>query len=289
VAADSQINLAGLISFQGGPITKIGAGTLVFGGSQTTTGQMFIQAGQLRLDTNTGASTNPETGTPRLTATLQKPLTGVAPSKLLLNADQDLAQLTVTFTDPDLQGVDLNSPAAPGAFRSLRVYANPAQNKMILYNAIINAISNPGDGIYDSGLAAHPGSALGIAGIVDGAGVSAVLIRPTRIGDLNLDGNVSIADFITLASHFGASGGATWEEGDLNYDRSVTIADFIDLGANFNTNYAGEIFPISPAEQKMLSDFYAANVPEPAGLLSILVGAVILLNRLGHRPLGRTA
>ena len=138
-------------------------------------------------------------------------------------------------------------------------------------------------------LGRYKGSALGIARITDEHGDFVVLIRPTRVGDLNLDGTVSIADFITLASHFGASGGATWEEGDLNYDKSVTIADFIDLSANFNTDYAGEVFPISPAEQKLLNDFYAANVPEPAGLLAVFLGAVILFNRLGHRPFGRSA
>jgi len=56
---------------------------------------------------------------------------------------------------------------------------------------------------------------------------------------------VSIADFIILASHFNQlspRGG-----GGCEYDRSVTIADFIDLAANFNSTYAGEVFPDQPA------------------------------------------
>ena len=167
VAVNSQLNLTGPVSFTG-PVMKVGAGTLILGGSVATSGQMLVQAGQLRLDVNTGApATDVAAAGARLTLTLQKPLSGSSASKVVLNADQDLAQLSVTYSDPDLQGVDLNSTAAAGAFRSLRVYANPTQNKTILYNAIANALANPGDGIYDSGLASHPNSALGIARIVD--------------------------------------------------------------------------------------------------------------------------
>jgi autotransporter-associated beta strand protein len=246
---------------------KVGAGTLILSGSQATSGQMLVQAGQLRLDVNTGEpATDVVAANSRLSLTLQKPLSGSSASKVVLKADQDLAQLSVTHSDPDLQGVDLNSPAAAGGFRSLRVYANPTQNKTILYNAIANAVANPGDGIYDSGLASHPNSALGIARIVDAHGDFAVLIRPTIVGDLNLDGTVSIADFITLASNFNATGTATWEEGDLNYDHNVTIADFITLASNFEMNYAGEAFPIDPADAAQLRAFYQANVPEPAVL-----------------------
>ena len=81
---------------------------------------------------------------------------------------------------------------------------------------------------------------------------------------------------------------ATWDLGDVNYDHSVTISDFIDLAANFNTSYAGEVFPLDPAEAAQLQAFYQANVPE-AGLLTLFVGSIILFNRLGHRPLGRPA
>ena len=51
-------------------------------------------------------------------------------------------------------------------------------------------------------VAAHGGSELGIAVKVDAHGDPYVLMRPTRAGDLNLDGLVTIADFINLAAHF---------------------------------------------------------------------------------------
>ena len=82
-----------------------------------------------------------------------------------LAADQSLKNLTISSaTDAGPQGLDLNSPATAGAFRSVRVYsANLAATKSALWGAVINAATNPGDGIFDSGLAAHPNSRLAIA------------------------------------------------------------------------------------------------------------------------------
>src|SRR4029453_1339914 len=154
--------------------------------------------------------------------------------------------LSTTTSEPGTQGFDLATPAGAGQFRSVRVYStylDPAQMKDFLWAQIQNTKTNPGDGIYDSGLSAHPNSALGIAFFQDPSGQATILIRPTRIGDLNLDGAVTISDFIDLASHFNGTGG--WQEGDLNGDGTVSISDFIDLASNFNSTYAGDILPIS--------------------------------------------
>jgi hypothetical protein len=75
-------------------------------------------------------------------------------------------------------------------------------------------------------------SALGgvptIFGTVD---ADAVLLRRTRYGDANLDGQVNLQDFNRLASGFGA--GDDWSEGDFNYDGLVNLQDFNRLAANF--------------------------------------------------------
>jgi hypothetical protein len=115
----------------------------------------------------------------------------------------------------------------------------------------------------------------GIAGL-DG---DEILVRYTFIGDLNLDGTVSISDFIDLASNFNQPGG--WRQGDLNYDGLVTIGDFIDLASNFGQNWSGNAAP-TEADWLALSEFAQAHgvsaVPEPAAALLFFL-PVLLLNR----------
>jgi hypothetical protein len=154
--------------------------------------------------------------------------------------------------------------------------------KTSLWGTVRNAVTSPLDGIYDSTLASHVHAAVGLGIVPDAHGDPHLLIRPTRIGDLNLDGNVTIADFIDLASNFNLIGIATWQEGDVNADGSVSIADFIDLASNFNTSYAGEVFPISAADQQTLSSFAASigvSVPEPTTLFLLAIGASLITSR----------
>src|SRR5207248_1047496 len=128
-----------------------------------------------------------------------------------------------------------------------------------------------------------PNAKLGIARLTDLPGDPYLLIRPTRIGDLNLDGVVSISDFIDLASNFNGTN-KTWQEGDLNYDGAVTISDFIDLASNFNGSYTGETLPVSAADAQLLADFAAAHgisVPEPQmlGLMALSASGLIARRR----------
>ena len=109
--------------------------------------------------------------------------------------------------------LNLASPVSTNGFHSLTVYAsNLDAAKASLYSAVVNANTST-SGILDAGLGSHPDSSGGT-----------LYIRPTRVGDLNLDGSVTISDFIDLASHFNMG---TWQQGDLNYDGNVSISDFI--------------------------------------------------------------
>ena len=57
------------------------------------------------------------------------------------------------------------------------------------------------------------------------------------LGDLDLDGTVAFADFLTLSANFG-NNDVAWEDGDLNDDGSVSLADFLILSANFGKRRA---------------------------------------------------
>jgi hypothetical protein len=135
-------------------------------------------------------------------------------------------------------------------------------------NALAPGAPDGTDGIFDTGRGLHASSGIGLALVNDAHGDPNVFIRLTRIGDVNLDGSVTISDFIDLASHFNGAG--TWQEGDLNYDGQVTISDFIDLASNFGGSYSGEAFPISPQDQQTLSTFAAAHGVAGAGRLGAL-------------------
>jgi Ca2+-binding RTX toxin-like protein len=152
------------------------------------------------------------------------------------------------------QLTDPASMDAASGFHSVTIYAgNLAAAKVSLYNAIANANASGStslDGIIDSGL--H------LAGADFGGTIN---IRPTRVGDANLDGMVTISDFIDLSSNFNNVGTATWQEGDLNYDGNVSISDFIDLAANFGGSYAGGTLEMGTADQSALASF-AANVAQ---------------------------
>jgi hypothetical protein len=292
IAAGASLNASGGFSIGANKLaTMRGAGRLEVGGPQShgAGARLAINAGEVVFNSNAGT---PATTTSAAAANLAINITSMNTS-VVLNADQDLASIRVDFNEMGDQSFDLNSGTNPGDFRSVRVYASDTETaKAALYDAIRNANINgalsPTDGIYDSGMSAHPTSMIGIARRLDAHGDAYLLMRPTRIGDLNLDGLVSIADFIDLAANFNSSGPQiTWQEGDLNFDNAVTIADFIDLAGNFNSTYSGQTFAIDPAEQQLLAAFAASHgasaVPEP-GTLGLLAGAgLMLLSRRRRR------
>jgi len=251
-------------------LTKIGSGTVSLNGPQTigANSQIKVSEGILRVGANLGEAA-------RLMIQGNSSSTDAV---IVLDSDQDLADLNISVNDSGRQGLNLSSPGAAAAFRSVRIHATDiAAAKGTLNDLIRQARITPGDGIFDSNLALHPNSSLGIAAMASGY----VLIRPTRIGDINLDGAVTISDFIDLATNFGRTG-VTWQEGDMNYDGSITISDFIDLASNFGATYGGNVLPISAADQLTLDSFAAAHgiaVPEPA-LISILLLASLATRRL---------
>jgi len=266
----------------GGGTTNIASGaTLTISGAQNhSAGAALNVRGRANLNTNAGttASAAAPAG-----ANLAVSVSGDG-AKVVLGADQDLKSLTVT-DGAGLQSLDLNSHAGGGEAHSVRVYASDlGAAKASLWSAVTHAVANPDDGIYDSGLAAHPGSAIGVAKLTDVHGDDYILVRATRIGDLNMDGIVSISDFIDLASNFNAAG--DWQQGDLNGDGVVSISDFIDLASNFNSSYSGASWPMSTTESAALAQFASSigtSVPEPGAAFGVMVIAHAMTRRRRRR------
>jgi hypothetical protein len=78
-------------------------------------------------------------------------------------------------------------------------------------------------------------------------------------GDFDLDGNVTMADFVILSDNFGT--GTTLAQGDANQDGRVGLDDFQIFAANF-----------TPAGAPL------AGVPEPGGLALLGLASVLLLS-----------
>jgi hypothetical protein len=283
VAGGAGLTLSGGFgSYPGITLTKGGDGTLTLNSAQDNGSSRVLRVtrGTVNLDSNQG-----QTVANSLVLQLSGNRDGFA-AAVNLNADQDLRELEVSVAEAGPQTFDLNSPAGAGEFHGVRVYsADLGAAKASLSAAIRNAnaagMPDASDGIIDSHL--HASSGIGIAAMSDH-----VLIRSTRLGDLNLDGLVSIADFISLASNFN-SGGVTWQEGDLNYDGAVTIADFISLASNFNSNYAGGLGGASADDYQLVANFASSigvdggvigsAVPEPGTILVLALAGLGLMSR----------
>ena len=242
-----------------------------------------VKNGAVNLNSNAGVAGSAANSHLMLSVTGD----GTGSARVNMGANQDLAELVVNTSDANSQTLDLASPAGAGQFHSVSVYsADLAAAKVSLYNAICNAnkagAADPLDGIIDSNL--HSGAEIGLAQQGDH-----IYIRPTRVGDLNLDGQVTISDFIDLASNFNTIGTATWQEGDLNYDHNVTISDFIDLASNFNGSYSGGASAVSAEDINTLASFASAigadpsvvgsAVPEPTTISLLAIGAMGLMGR----------
>jgi hypothetical protein len=284
VAAASNLTLSGGLSIAAGKsAVKGGDGSLTISGAQGhgAGASLSVSRGTVNLGSNAGVAGSAANS--HLAISVTGNVDG-ATAKVALGVNQDLDELTVAYADSGTQTLDLASPAGVGAFHSVTVYAADLSSaKASLYNAIVNA--NGGtpadDGIMDSGL--HPSAKIGLARQGDH-----IYIRQTKVGDLNLDGQVSISDFIDLASNFGSVGTATWQEGDLNYDHNVSISDFIDLASNFGSSYSSASV-VSAADAQALASFASSigvdpsvigsAVPEPTALSLLAGGAMGLMAR----------
>jgi autotransporter-associated beta strand protein len=116
----------------------------------------------------------------------------------------------------------------------------------------------------------------GQTGVFGGQTVDAtsVLARVTLLGDANLDGRVSLADFQRLELAYGTSG-RSWADGDFDYDGAVGLPDFQALYRNFDPNES--------AEARAAVEAFAGSVPEPLSGAWICVGVGLLRTRRVRR------
>ena len=97
-------------------------------------------------------------------------------------------------------------------------------------------------------------------------------ILGTRFGDTDLDRDVDLTDYNTLATHFNPSGTDApywWQDGNVDGDDDIDLSDYNSLVTNFN--------PLG---------FGATAVPEPAAFCLFVVGLLLLQAAGVRRPTG---
>jgi autotransporter-associated beta strand protein len=247
-----------------GKLIKTGSGVFTITGSNNYGGGTTVQAGTLVV----GAAGAMPSGSVSITG-----------GDLLLGTSTGLATITSlaisgsgTF-DVNNNHVIINYGGGSDPIASIQALLNTGYN---------GGAWNGLGGITSSAVATNPGYGVGYADAADPgnpAGLSSgqIEVAFTLLGDANLDKAVNGVDFGILAANFN-KGVTGWDKGDFNYDNAVNGVDFGFLAANFNKGAA------SASDIAALDAFAAANglladVPEPASIGLVLLGATSLLAR----------
>ncbi|HSV14025.1 MAG TPA: hypothetical protein VLI90_07175, partial [Tepidisphaeraceae bacterium] len=95
------------------------------------------------------------------------------------------------------------------------------------------------------------------------------VVRLSLLGDTNLDGSVDVGDLGQLASNYGQTSGATWEDGDTNNDGAVDVADLGMLATNYGVSLSnGAAAPSSQAAVFASANVVTAPVATPAAAVA---------------------
>lgn len=229
-----------------GGLTKVGAGTLTFTAVPQTQGPLVVNAGTLAL---------PAPG-------------GTAPQVLRSNA------VTVA------SGAVLNLNAATAVFDYTTAGQSPAETLRQTLAGGLNRISLGGAVPAGQAIGYAEASALttvpAVFGTVDS---TALLVRITLRGDVNLDRAVGFADLGVVALNYNTGSGKFWYQGDFNYDGLVTFPDLAALAAAYNTALPSPLMVSSVYGEDFAAQWalaLAAAVPEPTALLAAAAGAGVL-------------
>jgi T5SS/PEP-CTERM-associated repeat protein len=275
-----------------GIVTVTGAGSSITQTGATTLTIGHASSGNGTLNVNTGGVFNSGTGASLVFATGVLNITGGGAFNL--NGDLEVkvnGTLTIGGTPNNWSGeLDIHA--------SKMVVQATAGTKASRLSVLLNQV-NYGK-THDAGITSSTlGANMAIAVIDNGAlgtlfgtfggmsvGLNSILIAPELLGDANVDGVVSFADFVLLANNFGQANKG-WVGADFDLNGTTNFADFVNLANNFGATFGGSSnFVVSAEEfaafEAASAAFVAAHgVPEPGtlGMLGLGVAGLGLRRR----------
>jgi hypothetical protein len=185
---------------------------------------------------------------------------------------------TVTLdTDVKVNSIAVAKPATLGlGSHWLAIETTDSTDKMSKTSQMQAALAN--GTIVSSTTAADPSHKItvivdnAVLGLTTLAGMSvdsnSLLIGSTWQGDANLDRKVDVTDLGVLATNYGQSVANGVVQGDFNQDGKVDVTDLGILATDYGVGTSGQPFSI---------DVSSASVPEPASLVLLGIGGILLL------------
>jgi hypothetical protein len=159
---------------------------------------------------------------------------GLSTSDPLLGTTLDIGQSTVTIIYPP--------GSSPASFISQ--YLKNGYN-----NDAWNGTATVSTGVITSAsAAAGPAGAFGVGwadsadNVVPMPGFT-IMLRYTRMGDVNLDRVVNSTDAIIMARNYITTANPNWDQGHFNFDNTVNLADATILQKNFSQVATGSVMP----------------------------------------------
>jgi hypothetical protein len=239
-AASSVLSVNGAVAGAGRSVTKSGAGQLQLRSGEL--GDLNINAGSVKL---TGAALDPA---PKVTA-----LNIAADASLDVGVSALVIDYATTSPLADVRAKIIAGLDGQQAGESVIVSSDNVVGRAIGYGEA-SALST-------------------ISSVFGTPDASAVLVRRTFAGDINLDGSVNFSDLLLLAQNYNGTS-KTWTDGDVAlYDGNVNFSDLLALASSYNQSLS--VTGTFEGDWALA----LASVPEPTTFTAMLAASLLGLSR----------
>jgi hypothetical protein len=214
------------------PITLNGVPAVQFIGGSGGNDTLNVLSGTFDVDASTA------TGTPNVSVVVGSGATAS------FTADQRIAGLTINGGLVDLGTHTLLTTASGAAIHGYLASGFGVNQDWGGTSGLTSSLARSNPVKYTLGYAAGSDQSAQDAGVAVSPGQ--VLVKPTLVGDANLDGKVDFFDVTQVLGYkYNAGQPASYTDGDLNYDG---VVDFFDIATLLSANYnSGQVFAVVPA------------------------------------------